>query len=158
GIVPEKKLMRLDVVVRRLAVRVDQTRRQVDAIRLEAPAVVAAAVAHEDVAILSARRLVDDRAQLAIVIASIAYDVGRNLSDLHRRLLHGIRLNLEDVDRVALARAVAMADEDAVARDAEAASVAGGLEIAVLPVAGRLIFHRGHGENPMERLHVAEQM
>ena len=157
-IVPEEELVRLDVVVRRLAVRLHQARVHVDLVRLEPPAVVAAAVAHEKIPILPPRGLVDERPQLAIVVAAIAFDVGRDLTDLHGRLLRRIRLNPEDVDRVPLAGAVFVADEETVARDAEAPAVAGCVEVPVLPVARRLVFHRRNGDDPVQVLHVPEQV
>jgi hypothetical protein len=105
---------------------------------------------------LTRRGLVDQRAQLAIVVAAIALDVGGNLADRHRWILFRIRLDPEDVDRVPLAGAVAVADEDAVAGDAETPSVSGRFQIAVLPVAGRFVLDRGHGEHPVQMLHVPE--
>ncbi len=157
-IVPEEKLVRLNVVVGRLAVRLHQAGVHVDLVRLETPAVVAAAVAHEKIPILAGRGLVDQRSQLAIVVAAIALDVGRDLTDLHRRLLRRIRLNPENVDGVPLAGAVFVTDEQTVARDAETPAVAGRIEIPILPVAGRLVFHGRDGDDPVQVLHVPEQV
>ena len=136
---PEKELVRLRVEVGDLALERRQARVRVDAIRLHPAERVRAGVANQDVAVLAARRLVDERAQLALVEALIALDHGRDLADLHRRLLLGVRLDLEDVDRAPDAGAVGVTDEDAVAGDAQPAAVARAVEVAALPRAGRRV-------------------
>ena len=51
-----------------------------------------------------------------------------------------------------------MSDEDAVAGDAEAAAIAGAVEIASTPGARRRIALRGDDRDPVKMFEVAEQM
>ena len=157
-IVPEKELVRLRMEVGDLALDDRQARVHVDAIGLHPADRVRAGVANQDVAVFAARRLVDERAQFAVVESLVALEHRRDLADLHRRLLLRVRLDLEDVDGMPHAGAVRVADEDAVAGDAEPAAVARAVEVAALPGPGRRILDRRHREHPVQMLEVAEQV
>ena len=64
------------------------------------------------------------KAQFLIIETFVSLEHRRNLAHLHRRLLHGISLDLEDIDRMTPAGAVLVAREDAIARNGETATVA----------------------------------
>jgi hypothetical protein len=67
-------------------------------------------------------------------------------------------LNFEDVDRVPHASAIGVADEEAIAGNAEAASVTGSVQVATLPRTCRCIADRWHREDPVQVIEVAKQM
>ena len=141
-IVPQEEFVRLRMKISDLALRRRQARIHVDAIGLHPADRVGAAVPHQDVAILPA--------SMSCTPASAAR--GRRIPDCLRTIagisptctggcFSRIRLDLENVDRMPHARAVPMADEDAIAGDAETARVARAIEIAAFfhsPVAGSL--------------------
>ena len=85
---------------RDIAFRYGQASVHVDAISFHPADRIGAAIPNQDLPILPSRGLVDERAQFAIIESLIAFNHCRNLSDLYRRLLLRIRLNLENVDRV----------------------------------------------------------
>ena len=135
-----------------------QTRVHVDAIRFHPADRIRATIPNQDLPFLRSRSLVYERPQLAIIESLISFNHCRNLSDLHRRLLVRIGLDLENVDRVPHTCAVSMSHEDAVAGNPEPTRIALAIEISAFPFARRFIFYGWDCDDPMQMLEIAEEV
>src|SRR5262245_41808638 len=99
------------------------------------------AIPNQDVAIFAARRLVHDGAKFTIVESLIALNRCRNLTNRDGRLFLRIRLELENVDAMSNAGTVSVPQENAIAGDPKAASIAFAVEISTFPFSCRRVLH-----------------
>ena len=143
-VMPQEEFVRLAAEVVSLALGHRQARIRIDAERLHSSDVVGPCVPNKDVAVFSAGGRVHERAKLALIESLVPFEHGRDLAHLNRRLLLGIRLDLENVDRMPHAGAVPMTNEDAVAGDTQASPVAPAVKVSAFPASGGGVFHRRH--------------